>query len=723
MRLRTHFLTVLLMLPVLAAGLVSFAPLNPRLDAYRTRMAARDQVLVAKNILGVEIAKGSGRVDAARGLYEARDAAWRAVMAPPDSVPAFPGAVGAGATALIACRSLPLKVWKVQNLSASASTDGGLRAILADSVSSSNFDVIVFDTAGTLSARVRDLDDKNCVYVAAQTARGGLQINPGASNGGVSVGSSHPTGGPSDLVWRYTHARCTINAANTNDCMGVYGKRSAATNADIIFDHNSVSGGNDEIIVFPGFSVTSGGSMLRVTLSNSIIYGVAAHHKAGGMTGVGAYPTCNASGASVFRNLFSLASQRGPPNVGIEGTVTGVCAELINNANFNVVNRQSTASDSSLVDYERNWTDDTSTPSGDGWSVSKHAGQNCDGSTGAKECQKIYVNKSIWETSDVADIDTTVDQWQTVCVPATSQCGHAAVDSTKFRSYTALFGTPKFPVTQVQAALVPSELFGTGATMSNDSISIGANGWIGCSGASVVVGRGSLTGAGFTRLTGGFDSLAISDVFTNFNRAVSNSLLDYAPGGVLPTFTAAGPRCADSDGDGVPDLFETSHTNSQVLVADADSDLDEDGWTLIEEYVNGSDPDIFTSALGEEGGTPGPVVTFGNGRWIYQDTLVRYLQITAGGADTDSVFMPDTSDYSPTALGPFTYILKDLSPFVSGDTVLILINDSIVGREAKKLDSGQVDSLAGTVSGGEGQWSKCVSRGICTDSLRNRDIP
>jgi hypothetical protein len=174
----------------------------------------------------------------------------------------------------------------------------------------------------------------------------------------------------------------------------------------------------------------------------------------------------------------------------------------------------------------------------------------------------------------------------------------------------------------------------------------------------------------------------------------------------------------------MPDEWENANDFVSSLVADASSDADEDGWLAIEEYVNGTDPDIFNNADGSEvGGGVGPVVTFGNGRWVYQDTLVRYLQITAGGADTDSVFMPDTSDYSPTGLSPFTYVLKDLSPFVSGDTVLILINDSIPGREAKKLDSAQVDSLAGTISGGEGEWSKCATRGICTDSLRNRAVP
>jgi hypothetical protein len=318
------------------------------------------------------------------------------------------------------------------------------------------------------------------------------------------------------------------------------------------------------------------------------------------------------------------------------------------------------------------------------------------------------------------------DQWGTVCdnrnddIPGNQACNHAGVDSTYFRRYSPTFGTAKFPLVQVQAADVPSLLIGTG-TFSKDSIRVGANGYIGCSGASVEIGTGALTGPGFTRLIDWPDSVAVADIFNNTDRSYSDVVEDYL-GGSPPVYTAAGPRCLDSDGDGAPDEWENSHNFVSSLVADADSDADADGWIAILEYLNGTSPDVANNADGSEiGGGLGPQVTFGNGRWVYQDTLIRYLQISGGGADTDSVFMPDTSQYSPTGL-VLAVIPKDLATPSAGDTALILVNDSVPGRDAKKLDSGQVDSLAGTL-GSEGEWNRCATRDICTDSLRNRAIP
>ncbi len=746
MKLHTHALTAIMLLPVAGVGVWFVTPVDARLDAHLTRVAARADVLTAKDALGREILVGSDRVDAARRLYEARNEAWGAVMQAPDTVPAYPGATGGGATALIECRSLPLKVWKVQSLDAVG--DGTLKAILADSVSSANFDIIIFDTAGTIpptgNARFRDIDDKDCAYIAAQTAKGGLQLIGGTGLGGAMLGSSHPTGGSSNSIWRYIHIRCVIAVGQTNDCMSIDHRNSPTTDGENIWDHVSASGGNDELYDGSDGKLSSGQpGVSHLTLSYNLFYGVPDHHPGGAGVGAGLYPTCDGSGSSVFLNLFSSTHHRQPANVGS----APACAEILNNLVYNQAPRNTVVSDSTLTDWAGNYIEQVATPSGDkNQSVMSRvtirppdgpqdcvpaAADTLGGGSPADECIKFFVEKNLWVTSGVADIDTTVDQWSTVCDGgkfAPEKCGQTGsypgigVDSTYYRSYVSLFGVPKFPYTRVQAASVPSLLIGSQAGYDADSVNVGANGWIGCSGASLEVGTGALTGVGFTRQIDGMDSLAVNDIKTSFNRGYSNVLEDYAPGGQLPVFTAAGPRCADTDGDGMPDQWEVAHTNVNFAVADANSDVDADGWLAMEEYVNGSDPDVFTNTSGSITGGTGPAATFGNGRWVYQDTLVRYLQITAGGADTDSVFMPDTSEYSPTDLSPFTYILKDIPAFTTGDVVLILVNDSIVGRVAKQLDSAQVDSLAGVV-GSEGEWARCGSRGICTDSLRNRDIP
>ncbi len=46
----------------------------------------------------------------------------------------------------------------------------------------------------------------------------------------------------------------------------------------------------------------------------------------------------------------------------------------------------------------------------------------------------------------------------------------------------------------------------------------------------------------------------------------------------------------DSDGDGMPDRYETLHSGLDALVADAALDLDQDGLSNLDEYENGTDP-------------------------------------------------------------------------------------------------------------------------------------
>jgi hypothetical protein len=704
--------------------------LDAELRAYNARIAARADVLAAKDALGLAV--GTAREDAARRLYEAREAAWRAVAAPPDSVPAFPGAIGAGATAMQDCFDLVaadpanLVVHRVQNLNTSGA--GSLDAVEA-AMADNQCDVVIFDTAGTIlnSGRL-NYDTLDNVYFAFQTAKGGFAVDFNTANGGGMFGATHGTGGGSGFLVRYGRFWCEINAANTNDCVS-WDMRNNDGGGNVYLDHILALGGNDEVLSFPDGAKDFG---QRLTVGFSIVYGGADHHKAGGIFGWGSYPTCNATGSTAYRNLYNLTGQRSPPNTGH----APACSQFINNMMVNPVNRQSTSSDSTHADYDRNFTDATNAvglaildsmsfnvrigldppPSG--------VGPDCrPGGTPPDECIKLYVAASLWELSGTPLIDTTADMWRTVCDEISVGCGHGTIDSTYYRSYTPLFGTPKWDAPRIQAALVPDSLVG-GPTYDLDAVNVGPNGWIECSGASLAVGagHGELTGAGFTRHQDKVDSLATSDYLTGATRSMSNTYTDYMPGGVLPTLTATGPRCDDTDGDGMPDQWEVAHNNVNVNVADAASDLDEDLYPAIFEYLNGSDPDQFTFADGSEGGA-GPVVTFGNGRWIYQDTLIAYQQITAGGADTDSVFMPDTSQYSPTELSPFTFIPKNIGTPARGDTVLILINDSVPGSVAKQLDSGQVDSLAGTIAVGEGEWSRCASRGICTDSLRNRDIP
>ena len=54
-----------------------------------------------------------------------------------------------------------------------------------------------------------------------------------------------------------------------------------------------------------------------------------------------------------------------------------------------------------------------------------------------------------------------------------------------------------------------------------------------------------------------------------------------------------GTAPTDSDGDGMPDEWETRHGLDANDAADGSSDKDGDGYTNVEEYLNGTDPTEF----------------------------------------------------------------------------------------------------------------------------------
>ncbi len=55
----------------------------------------------------------------------------------------------------------------------------------------------------------------------------------------------------------------------------------------------------------------------------------------------------------------------------------------------------------------------------------------------------------------------------------------------------------------------------------------------------------------------------------------------------------SGPVPVDSDGDGMPDAWEVRHGLNPHNPADAAADPDHDGYTNLEEYLNGTDPNQF----------------------------------------------------------------------------------------------------------------------------------
>jgi hypothetical protein len=71
---------------------------------------------------------------------------------------------------------------------------------------------------------------------------------------------------------------------------------------------------------------------------------------------------------------------------------------------------------------------------------------------------------------------------------------------------------------------------------------------------------------------------------------------------------ALGTAPADSDHDGMPDAWETTHGFSITDATDGSKDKDGDGYTNVEEYLNGIDPKLADAGSGTPPPPPPPII-------------------------------------------------------------------------------------------------------------------
>lgn len=76
-------------------------------------------------------------------------------------------------------------------------------------------------------------------------------------------------------------------------------------------------------------------------------------------------------------------------------------------------------------------------------------------------------------------------------------------------------------------------------------------------------------------------------VIAQYNNNTGNIIDNESQVGGWPT-TAAGTACADADLDGMPDQWETAHGFNPNDASDRNGDADGDGYTNLEEYLNGT---------------------------------------------------------------------------------------------------------------------------------------
>ena len=151
-------------------------------------------------------------------------------------------------------------------------------------------------------------------------------------------------------------------------------------------------------------------------------------------------------------------------------------------------------------------------------------------------------------------------------------------------------------------------------TQSDDGVRLWINGQLLINNWS---DHGSSEDSGSISLVGGQLYSAVMEFYENSGAAIAKFLWSSAsqPKEVVPMESLTPPL--DSDGDGIPDDWETAHGLDPNNPADAVLDSDGDGVTNLQEYRNGTDPQDYYN-----GQAPNLVLVSGNNQKGLAQTLL-----------------------------------------------------------------------------------------------------
>jgi len=519
--------------------------------------------------------------------YSNRDSATTPAVS--SEIPAFPGAEGFGAIALNACRGLPIVVHKVTNVNESGS--GSLPNKLENQVSSSNFDIVVFTTGGTLVYTSPDgrgvfPRNVNCVYVAGQTAPGGgfqivfdTTVAIGQSTGGAGIAMTNLA----DWVFRYLKIR-----VNMDDSTGAQGQGVAGNNIRrMVFDHLSVSLADDKI-----YAIDQGTGVYPISDNITISDGIMA--PAGpGSAGINIHgdgdtnPDSTLGSVSIFRTYMGGNNWRFPRyNAALQG-------QVVNNLIW------AWWSDGIRISSE--------------WSPDLGAGCPFPGDCRRLNYEHMYNYHKPWDTNDrfgafewddgdpginggqqgfplwyaVGNILGGViaangDQTLWKCNPVRNSLCFNGTPANTLAEDSAFSATPVLsprPTFDVDTARWTAQQ--TYDSLSSITGLVGASQKMQCDG-TWIYNRDAV------------DSAFVAEV-RDSSAVRGDQLSDWGPFGRAIVLDP-GSACADADGDGLPKAYEDITTNlSDSDDTDFDNDPDGDGYFNIEEYVNGTDPNVSDS--------------------------------------------------------------------------------------------------------------------------------
>lgn len=453
------------------------------------------------------------------------------------AVPAFPGATGGGA---VSVGGRGGAVIMVTNLNSSG--PGSLLACLQ----ASGPRTCVFRVGGRINMTTGGLYFSNpYVTIAGQTAPGeGVMITGPGINAHLVAIDAH------DVIWRYTRvahgynqaahdqfiAAGDANAANFTMFSGAY---------NVIVDHNSSWWNQDE-----GLSWGGGGTApanRNITYSYNIqAEGIDGHQTGALISGANDGTTV---GIDLHHNLMMNNNHRAP-------LVRTTDFRMVNNIVYNFRLRfvQIGGVGAKSMDFignifrlgPLNFSGNSSYPNEHEFLVS---------STGAS----IYLSRNRGFSQSNPD----GNQWVMVYNSAGSENGpEGSPTSTSQQRLTPLANTLAYPIASepvesLEANLLPD---------------VGHSRALNCDGT-------------WRSVRNSVDARLINQYNTNTGN--SFLLARETDVGGFPSMSGGTP-CADADLDGMPDVWETAHGLNPNNAADRNGDLDADGFTNLEEYLNGN---------------------------------------------------------------------------------------------------------------------------------------
>ena len=440
---------------------------------------------------------------------------------------AFPGAEGYGAQATVACDRSDVQVLRVTN------TNGSGPGSFIDALERNDPDrmsVVIFETGGTIRTSYRL--KSGCIYIAGQTAPGdGVQIhNPDGVVFAIDRGAvSH------DIVVRHLRFRSGKGTPGRQDVVSVFGGR------DIILDHLSAQFGNDEVLSISPPSASGAVGIQRLTLQNSMIaVGLITHSRGSLIVVPDKDPSMPLGELSIHHNLWAHSAGRNPSYRGVSRV------EHVNNVSYNWKGNVGMTDLGSEVDYVNNYF------KAGPWS----------------KPHRIIGHDTLGAVARIYARGNVADPFQE----------DPGADQRALFNYRAKW-TP-----------LPNDAF---VSSRRADPSIGIDVQSARDAYQTVVDRvgasGQLTCDGNWRDARDPLDLRIVDQVRNGTGAGGDEGFDHPDDFVGIPHLAQGRACSDGDGDGMPDAFE-ERWGLDLGADDASRDPDGDGYTNIEEYVNGTRP-------------------------------------------------------------------------------------------------------------------------------------